>query len=55
MTINSDLKQRQKEANRLYERKWQRQQTMQTIKGLLAVAIFISVIVLMSWAWAVET
>jgi hypothetical protein len=54
MTINSDLKQKEKEANRLHEREWQRQQTMQTIKGFLAVAIFISVIVLMSWAWAVE-
>jgi hypothetical protein len=55
MTINSDLKQKEKEANQRYERQWQRQQTMQTIKGFLAVAIFISVIVLMSWAWAVET
>lgn len=54
MTINSDLKQKEKEANRLHELEWQRQQTLQTIKGFLAVAIFIGVIVLMSWAWAVE-
>jgi len=54
MTINSDLKQKQKEANQQYERQWQRQRTMQTIKGLLTVAIFVGVIVLMSWAWAVE-
>jgi fatty acid desaturase len=54
MTINSDLKQKEKQANQRYERQWQRQQTVQTIKGFLAVAIFIGAIMLISWTWAVE-
>jgi len=54
MTINRDLKQQQKEANQRYEQEWQRQQNIQAIKGVLAVAIFIGVIMLISWAWAVE-
>ena len=48
MTINSDLKQKQKESNRLYEKKWQRQQTIKAIKGLLFLVIFMGVIVMLS-------
>ena len=51
MTINSDLKQRQKEANRLYEKKWQRQQTLQAIQGLVSVVAIVGAIVLLSWFW----
>jgi len=54
MTINSDLKQKEKQANQRYEHEWQRQQNMQAIKGFLAVAIFIGAIMLISWTWAVE-
>ena len=48
MTINSDLKQKQKEANRLYEKKWQHQQTIEAIKGLLFLVIFMGAIVVLS-------
>jgi len=48
MTINSDLKQKQKEANRLHEKQWQRQQTIKAIKGLLFLVIFMGVIVMLS-------
>jgi len=48
MTINSDLKQKEKQANQQYERQWQRQQNIQFIKGLLFVVIFISVIMMLS-------
>jgi len=51
MTINSDLKQKEKQANMLYEKQWQRQQTMQTIKGFLAVSLFIGAIFLLSWIY----
>jgi len=48
MTINSDIKQKQKEANRLYEKKWQRQQTIEVIKGLVFLVIFMGAIVVLS-------
>jgi len=48
MTINSDLKQKEKQANQRYEHEWQRQQNIQFIKGLLFVVIFISVIMMLS-------
>ena len=48
MTINSDIKQKEKQANMLYEKQWQRQQNIQFIKGLLFVVIFISVIMMFS-------
>jgi hypothetical protein len=51
MTINSDLKQKQKEANQQYERQWQRQQTIEVIKGLLFLVIFVGSIVMLSWIW----
>ena len=49
MTINSDVKQKQKEANRLHEKQWQHQQTIKAIKGLLFLVIFMGAIVMMSW------
>ena len=48
MTINSDIKQKQKEANRLHEKQWRRQQTIEVIKGLLFLVIFIGAIVVLS-------
>jgi hypothetical protein len=51
MAINNDLKQKEKQANMLYEKQWQRQQTMQTIKGFLAVSLFIGAIFLLSWIY----
>jgi len=51
MSINSEIKQKQKEANLRYERQWQRQQTMNVIRGLLLVAIFVGGVVMLSWLW----
>jgi len=48
MTINSDVKQKQKEANRLHEKQWQRQQTIEVIKGLVFLVIFMGAIVVLS-------
>jgi hypothetical protein len=51
MTINSDIKQKQKEVNRLHEKQWQRQQTIEVIKGLVFLVIFVGSVVTLSWIW----
>jgi hypothetical protein len=48
MSNNSDIKQKQKEANRLHEKQWQRKQTIEVIKGLLFLVIFVGAIMMLS-------
>jgi hypothetical protein len=44
MTIQSDLKQKIKESELIYEQKWKRHQNLQIVKGLFAVACFLAFI-----------
>jgi hypothetical protein len=45
MTIQSDLKQKIKESELVFEKNWKRHQNLQIVKGLLAVACFLAFIV----------
>jgi hypothetical protein len=45
MTIQSDLKQKIKESELVFEKSWKRHQNLQIVKGLFAVACFMAFIV----------